>query len=317
MENNENNERYKELSHLIDQWLETFDAPFDTEKVWRQFNVVTRKGKQNVWTALDERVKSGILEIKFGKYRKLDKTRKKLNFRGVNTKNFVPLKFPKALIGDTTFGLGELVRLFPKSIIIVAGTKGGTKTAFCLNLIRENMNSPELSEYFCNGDAESKPYTEEPMIAYFTNELSDEEFTDRLECFEDDMSMWNIIAEERYNNFADVIYPNKINIIDALEQNTEAYIVDDLIDAINQKLEKGIAIIAMHKNFSAEYAAGGIYSAKKARLYLILQENTLFVKHAKKTAAGQTAEGRKWSFKLVNGAKYTNIWEVFTGEQGG
>jgi len=309
-QNIENNERYKELSHRIDEWLETFDAPFDTEKIWRQFNVLTRKGKQNVWTALDERVKHGELEFKFGKYRKINKSRKVLNFRSVDKKNFVPIKFPKALLGDTTFGLEKLVRLFPKSIIIIAGTKGGTKTAFCLNIVRENMNNPELSEYFCK-NSDQKPYTEEPMIAYFTNELSDEEFADRLECFEDDMSMWNIIAEERHHNFADVIYPNKINIIDALEQNTEAYIVADLIDDIHQKLDRGVAIIVMHKNFNAEYAAGGIYSAKKARLYLILQGNTLNVKHSKKTVAGQTAEGRTWSFKLVDGAKYTNIAEKF------
>jgi len=313
MENNENNERYKELSHQIDEWLETFDAPFDTEKIWRQFNVITRKGKQNVWTALDERVKRGDLDFKFGRYRKIDKTRKVLNFRGVNTKNFVPVKFPKSLLGNTSFELEGLVRLFPKSIVVVAGTKGGAKTAFMLNIARECMNNPELSKYFCDSSG-CQPYTEEPMVAYFTNELSDEEFTDRLECFEDDMSMWNLIAEERYSNFADAIYPDKINLIDALEQNTEAYIVADLIDAIHQKLDKGIAIIAMHKNFNAEYAAGGIYSAKKARLYLILQGNILKVKHAKKTVDGQTAEGKAWSFQLVNGAKFTNIIPYYGDE---
>lgn len=306
-------ERYQELSRSIDEWLSTYDAPFDTEKVWRQFNVITRAGKQNVHKVLGERVKSGLLEFKFGKYRKVDTVRKTIDFRSANSKNFVPLKFPKALIGNTTFGLEKLVRLFPKSIVCIAGVKGGTKTGFCLNMARENMNSPELSDYFCNG-TNNKPYTEEPIVAYFSNELSKEELRDRLESFGDGLDMWNIIAEERYDNFADVIYPDKINIIDALEINMEAYRVADLIDAIHQKLNKGIAVIAMHKNFNAEYAAGGIYSAKKARLYLIMQGNTLKIKHSKKTVDGKTAEGRCWSFQIVDGAKFTNILELNTND---
>ena len=312
MENIEKSETYKELSHKIDEWLGKFDAWFDTEKVWRQFNVVTRAGKANVWKILDERVEKGILEFKYGKYRRIDTTRKHINFRGADTGNWLPLKFPKALLGNSTFGLENLVRLFPKSIIIVAGPKGACKSALMLNWVRENMNSPELSDYLCrNNDA--KPYTEEPIVAYFSNEFSDEELADRLENFGEGLDVWNIIAEERYDNFADVVYPNKINFIDALEVNIEAYRVADLIDAIHKKLRRGAAIISMHKNANAEYAAGGIYTAKKARLYLIIQANTLFVKHAKKTLEGVTAEGRKWTFKLVDGAKFVNIQEDFSG----
>lgn len=313
IENKENMERYKELSHKIDEWLVAYDAPFDTEKVWRQFNVLSRVGKENVHKVLSERIKSGILEFKLGKYRKIDTIRKPIDFRTANITNFVPLKFPRALIGKSTFGLEKLVRIFPKGVIVIAGVKGGTKTAFCLNIAKENMNDPELSLYLYN-DAEQ--FIREPMVAYFTNELSPEELADRLSSFADvengldNLYMWNILSEERYSNFADVIYPDKINIIDALEQNTEAYIVADLIDAIHQKLNKGIAIIAMHKNFNAEYAAGGIYSAKKARLYLVLQNNILKVKHSKKTVDGQTAEGKAWSFKLVGGARYTQIMEL-------
>ena len=311
MEDIEKNETYKELSHKIDEWLETYDAWYDTEKVWRQFNVVTRAGKANVWKILNERVRSGIQEFRYGKYRRIDTTRKLIDFRGADTKNWLPLQFPKALLGNSTFGLENLVRLFPKSIIIVAGTKGGAKTALLLNWARENMNSPELSEYLCrNNDA--KPYTQEPIVAYFSNELGEEELADRLESFGEGLETWNILAEERYDNFADVIYPNKINFVDALEQNIEAFRCADLIDAIHQRLKRGIAIIAMHKNANAEYAAGGIYTAKKARLYLIIQGNTLYVKHAKKTLEGVTAEGRKWTFKLVDGAKFVNIQEDFS-----
>ena len=140
MEDIENNETYKELARKIDEWLATFDTWFDTEKVWRQYNVITREGKQNVWKILDERVKGGKLEFKYGKYRKIDTTRKLIDFRGADTKNWLPLQFPKALLGNSTFGLENLVRLFPKSIVIVAGTKGGAKTALLLNWARENMN---------------------------------------------------------------------------------------------------------------------------------------------------------------------------------
>lgn len=308
MENIEKTETYKELSRKVDEWLDRFDAPFDTEKLWRQFNVITRTGKANVWKILDERIKIGTLEFKYGKYRRIDNTRKFIDFRGADTKNWLPLKFPKALIGNSTFGLENLVRLFPKSIIILAGTKGGVKTGWCLNIARENMNSPELSDYFCRNN-NAKPYTEEPIVAYFSNELSAEELADRLESFGEGLDVWNIITEERYDNFADVIYPNKINIIDALDVNIESYRVADLIDEIHKKLDRGIAIIAMHKNANAEYAAGGIYTAKKARLYLIIQNNTLFIKHAKKTLDGKTAEGKKWTFKFVDGAKFVNIQE--------
>ena len=309
MEDKENNESYKELARKFDEWAEPYDAPFDTEKVWRQFNVVTRQGKANIWKILSERVKSGIFEFKYGKYRRIDTARKFINFKGADTKNWVPLKFPKALLGESTFGLENLIRLFPKSIIIVAGPKGAAKTALMFNWARENMNSPELSDYLCSNN-DSKPYTEEPIVAYFSNELGEEELADRLESFGEGLGVWNILAEERYDNFADVIYPNKINFIDALEINIEAFRCADLIDAIHKKLKRGVAIIAMHKNANAEYAAGGIYTAKKARLYLIIQGNTLLVKHAKKTLEGKTAEGKGWSFKLVDGAKFVNIQEI-------
>jgi len=308
----EDKERFRELNNKIDEFLTFYDAAFDTRKIWDECNVRTTAGKNNVWHVLNGKVKAELLEFKYGKYRKVDKTRRVIDFKKADSKNYMPLKFPKSLIDDTTFGLEKLVRLFPKSIIVIAGTKGGSKTALCLNFARENMNSPELSDYFCNGNKDVLPYTEEPMVAYFTNELSPEELKDRLEGFEEDLDMWNIIPIEKYDNFADQIYPNKINIIDALEVNIEAYRVADLIDAIHQKLDRGIAIIAMHKNPNADYAAGGIYSAKKARLYLVIQDHILLVKHAKKTLSGQTAEGRKWRFKLVNGAKYCQIEEVIT-----
>ncbi len=309
IENTENNETYKELSHKIDGWLASFDSPFDTEKIWRQFNVITREGKANVWKILNERREAETLEFKYGKYRKIDKTLKVIDFKRADTKNWLPIKWPKAILGQSTFGLEHLVRIFPKSIVVVAGPKGGCKTAWLLNLARENMNSPELSDYFCSSDKEALPFTEEPMVYYFTNELSPEEFADRLESFGEGLDNWNIVPIEQYDNFADVIQPNKINIIDALEINVEAYRVADLIDDIHKKLDRGVAFIAMHKNFNAEYAAGGIYSAKKARLYLIIQGNTLFVKHAKKTVDGETAEGKRWTFKLVDGAKFTSILE--------
>ena len=312
----EDNEAYKELSSKIDQFLAYFDAAFDTRKIWDEFNVKTRAGKQNVSKCLTERVKHGSLAFKYGKYKRIDKKRKLIDYKSANSKNFLPLKFPKSLIDDTTFGIENLVRIFPKSIIVLAGTKGATKTGWCLNLARENMNSPELSRFFCNGSEGVLPYTEEPMVAYFTNELSAEELRDRLEMFGDDLDNWNILPIDKYDEYAEQIYPDKVNIIDALEINMEAYRVADLIDAIHQKLNRGIAIIAMHKNLNAEYAAGGLYSAKKARLYLVIQEHTLLIKHSKKTVGGQTAEGRKWRWKMVDGTKYYAIEEVIIDEYG-
>jgi len=59
---------------------------------------------------------------------------------------------------------------------------------------------------------------------------------------------WNFTAEERSSNFADVIRPNCINIIDYMELSGDFYMVAEYLRQLHDKLDGGIAIVALQKD---------------------------------------------------------------------
>ncbi|MBW2618874.1 MAG: hypothetical protein JRC92_08370, partial [Deltaproteobacteria bacterium] len=194
----------------------------------------------------------------------------------------VDLKWP--------FGLERLIDLYPKNIVVVAGAPNAGKTALLLNLIRLNMTKHQ--------------------ITYFSSEMGPEELKLRLLNFEDlSPDDWNFGAYDRSSNFVDVIQPNAVNIVDYLEVTDDFYRVGGEIKAIHDKLDKGLAVIALQKKKGAELGRGAEFSIEKPRLYLALDDGELKIIKAKNWGpeakeTGQNPNGKIFYFSLVNGCKF-------------
>jgi len=182
----------------------------------------------------------------------------------------MPIRWP--------FQLEDYITIYPKNICVVAGAPNAGKTAFLLNVIRLNMN--------------------DFGIDYYTSEMGPEEMKLRLSKFEGES--WKFRAFERSVNFAEVINPNRISIIDYLEITTDFFLVAQELMAIFDKLEKGVAVIDLGR--------GAEFSLEKPRLYLSMDNQRLKIVKAKNWAQpGVNPNNMEWTFSLVGGAKFLNI----------
>ena len=257
-------------------------------------------------------VKEGVIEKhphQEGKYRYIRKTVSKLNPKA-DPQNVIDLKWPRDIETDEHFQL-DSIKIYPKSVIVLSGVSNHCKTTFLLNFLIENMDN-----HHC---------------VYMTNELSDEEFVDRMSRFDwvetqNRNGEWKFDAIEHFENYQDVLQPDAINMIDCLDPGENPYYIGVLIDQIRQALGKGIAFIAIQKGISTwydkqgekhysyrEYGAGGQYSEHRARLVLHLDPTEdsltpylLTIKKSKQFGMN----GRRFKFNVIGGAKFHNIEEV-------
>jgi hypothetical protein len=231
---------------------------------------------------LERFVKAGILDHhgdRRGWYRPRQNGLEKMDYKNVES-NPLDVWLP--------FGLSDLVELYENSIIIVSGAPNSGKTAVLLNMIRWNA-------------------AKEWDIHYFNSEMSAGELRKRLELFypEVTMSDWTFNAYARASNFADVVFPgpNQLNIIDFLEIHDEFYIVGRKIKEIHDRLNGGIAVIALQKNPGADTGLGGYRSLEVTRLALAIDSGVVKVSKAKNFRTDRNPNGLKKNFKLVDGCK--------------
>jgi hypothetical protein len=203
--------------------------------------------------------------------------------------DYLPLKWP--------FGIEEKVDVYPKSLVVVAGSKDAGKTAFCLSVARRNADLMK--------------------VHYFNSEMGDVELMNRLRNFED-YKEWahKIDWIERAAAFEDVIFPNDLNIIDFLEVTTEFYLVSATLSAIYRKLENGIVLVALQKDPRSQYGRGGAFSVEKARLYVTLNHvegvNTAAIESGKMWHnAVDNPRGQYKNYKLAKGCYFVNesVWK--------
>lgn len=192
------------------------------------------------------------------------------------------MEFPCILPLD----LSEYVSVYPNNIIVVAGSPDSGKTAFMLDFIEKNMSNHN--------------------IHYFNSEMGDAELRLRLQNHEKTaISEWNFKAYSRSSNFADVIRPADINIIDFLEISDAFYKVAAEINDIYRKLDGGIAIIGLQKNRGVDLGRGGSFGLEKPRLYLSMDYGVIRISKAKNRRS-KTVNPNGWvrEFHMYGGAEF-------------
>ncbi|OPY71290.1 MAG: hypothetical protein A4E63_01595 [Syntrophorhabdus sp. PtaU1.Bin050] len=193
--------------------------------------------------------KEGVIArcgIKNGSYRLVEHDNASIDFLNADPDDYLSFKFP--------LGIERKTRIFPKSIIILAGVTGTGKTTYLLDFVQQNMSAHK--------------------IVYHNSEMSPQALNFKLRQFDRTglfpLSAWKFEARQWRGN-PDTIDPDGVNIIDYLQAGANAYEIQQPIAQILEKLNRGVAIIAVQKKPGAVYGTGGIYSAVDASLVLSLE----------------------------------------------
>ena len=224
-------------------------------------------------TILSRLVKEGVIERygnRDGQFRKVDTSQDYMNLSEITGEEF-PVSLP--------LGLSDLCRIFPSNIIIVGGWKSAGKSAFMLNVAKQNLGKVP--------------------IEYFSSEMWTEELRGRIDKFKNvNISDWldpkKFRAQSRIDSWADVITgEKKIFIIDYVEPSAGAlYDVDNILRSIFHKLKEGIAIIGLQKPKDRDLAFGGAFTIAKSRLYLALDYDESQKCHTIKIVDAKSPKGR-------------------------
>jgi len=283
--------RQEQLAALIREWVaNTEGGSFSYEQLDRDLIIrtsVARNTRRQVISRLKEEGVIVNVGQQAGLYRLVIDEAPVINWQKADVSTGLNLILP--------FGLHELVRFLPKTVIVVAGAPDAGKTALCINIIKNNMKSHR--------------------IVYFSSEMGEIELLSRLSYFNTlRPDEWTFDARERSANFADVIRPDWVNIIDYLEVSDDFFKVGGFIKAIWDKLNQGIAIICLQKKKGVELGRGGEVTAEKARLYLAMDNGRIRIVKAKNWVdSSVNPNGKTWAFRLVEGCKFVNIQEIIGG----
>ena len=283
---NRNEVQHDSLKEEIKNYINSLKGEFNVNDIDKELLLFSKQQKNNRSTALSRLTEETFIERigrRSGNYRKINKETDEIFWQTASTKDAVDVHLP--------FYIHELVHIFPKNIIIIAGEKDAGKTAFLLNTIKLNMNKHE--------------------VVYLSSEMRGIEMAKRLEKFEDmEVKDWNFKTYGCASDFQDKIKPNAINLIDYMEVTDEFWKVAESIRKIYDKLDKGIAIIGLQKKSGSEYARGGEFSMEKSRLYITLQagspdkNSVLKIVSAKNPKGDKPSRGIEIEYKLVQGCKF-------------
>lgn len=278
---------HENLSQEVRNWVESTSGDFLSTDIDKDLGLSTKVDKGNRSKILRRMVDEGVIE-KTGKrngvFRRIDKDITIINWEKSDAVKTYDIKFP--------FGEENLVNIYSKNIIMLAGASNAGKTGYLLNLVKLNMMHKD--------------------VTYFSSEMGAEEMKIRLEKFKD-VDKWKFRAVERASNFSDVIQPDGFNIIDFLEISDNFFAIGEDIRKIYDKLRKGIAVIAIQKKSNTDnvkyvLGRGAEFSMEKSRLYMTLDNNSLKIVKAKNWKYHDiNPNGAEVTFKLVGGCKFVNI----------
>lgn len=278
-------------TQVLEYSMKTFGT-FGNQDVYRDLNFMGEADKSSCRRTLRDLVDKKILARipgKDGFYRRIDETIKVLPWQQADINSTMDIIFPP-------FGLEKLVKIYPGSVIVIAGATNAGKTGFLLNFVKGNMYQYPIN--------------------YYTNELGAAELKNRLKYFEG--VDWKFTAIQRSKEYSDLVrvFPDHIHVIDYLAVYDSFYRIGQEISDIFDSLNKGVAVIAIQKDTDTKFdkkmfGRGGAFTAERARLYLTLDANKLTVVKAKNWRDElENPDGKVYKFKLTNGCFFHNIVEV-------
>lgn len=243
----------RNLSAEVEAWVLLQNGYFSVTSCYSELQVVTKEDKTAVRVALS-RLKDKIIEKygnKDGIYRKIERDFEFINF-DENEPDEVeyPVKLP--------LGLNDIAEVSQGNIILVAGEFNAGKTAFLLNCLRYNKGKLP--------------------IRYISSEMKKSEFKKRFAPFMLPLSFWKQDEMTDYiiksYDFHTCIKPDALNIIDYMEFRDSDYTKGaEYLTQIHDKLNTGIAIVAIQKKEGQRMPRSGDMIVEKPRLAISLSKH--------------------------------------------
>lgn len=275
--------RERNLTEDLRKWIDLTSAYFSLTEAYEPLQILTSQ-KNTVHQIMYRFCKEGYVERhpnKNGVYRRIDRDVEFMDFASADTENIVDLILP--------LGIHTKTKIFPKGVIVIAGVSGMGKTLFAFNSIAENMGRFP--------------------IFYFNSEMGPEALKHKLSHFPIPISDWNrhmkVVDQWDFNNIADKIQPDALNVVDYLEpEGDRPYNIHGVISAIIRRLDRGTALIAIQKKPSATMGTGGIYSIKAATLALSLDWGRIEIVKNRFREADPMPSLTKINFEVHQGYKF-------------
>lgn len=272
----------RNMAQEFGQWIDSTEGWFTVTNCDKELQIVTNKDRQNRRAILSRMVKSQLIERDInreGFYRRVDKDCEEIDLLHADDTP-LPVKW--------VFGLEQYVNTYPKTISVISGSYNAGKTALMLNIAKMNRRNFD--------------------VHYFSSEMDATELKSRLVEFEDvDLSEFaHMHFWDRARNFADVIKPDGLNLIDYFEIDDNFFRINKQLADIRNKLKNGIAIIALQKDANKELGRGGSFSAEKARLYMTVDPDFPGAKI-------KVVKGKNWAHKNINPNGLTMKFKLYRG----
>jgi hypothetical protein len=273
--------RDQSLTQDIRDLVLTTSDNITTTFVFNCQQVTTREDKKKVLVILGRLVKEGIIERVKGQngvYRRVESDCAPEDWQNASVET-VNIWLPMEL--------DQMIEIPPGSIILVAGAQDAGKSAFMMNIAKENMRRWN--------------------VHYFSSELNSSAFKMRVSKFPDiTPDQWPIKFYQRSADFQDVIKTgrNDLNLIDYLEVHNEFWRVSEYLANIHHKIGEGIVVVALQKDPKNEYGRGGSFTNEKPILSLAMDYGIVTISKFKGQFKGSNPRGMKYEYKLVDGCRF-------------
>ena len=288
---------------MVRRFVSEVRGKFSSEDVCIYCAARTRPDKNAVYQALSRMNKTNKirrLEEGLGVYEPVESNPEEMDLSGMDGEP-VDLKMP--------LGIHKLARIYPGSIVLVAGETNTGKTAFMLSTIAEvltgsrthknplrgNKNyrlplgnfsttDPPCYEPFNNstlqnndGETITSRNNTPPQknIRYLNCEMGRTELTARIKMYGLPLGLWtqHVAFLERHGLFHQVMLPDGLTVVDYLDVTQDFFEAAHLMSQIHEALDTGVAIVAMQKNPEKKHAIGGAQTLAKPRLAINLLNN--------------------------------------------
>lgn len=280
---------YKKVSLRVDEWFQLHpDERFTFSDIasyydWRERETRDALSKKLYYETTKQQPK---LKKKDRFYQVIDRDYDILDFKHKNPAGWFDIKYP--------FGLEEYVKTPRKSIVLFGGSPQAGKTAIAHNIVDLNWKKHK--------------------IVLFDTENSEAELYERL-CKYPDFEDWpDDLVRSKSFDFADVLEPDALNIIDYLESPENIWEIRTLLRELRDKLTTGICVVMLQKPGGRDLPYGKDWAKQLPRMVVSMEGGILKILKGKSWAQKDVnPDGLRWSFKLVGGEEFVN--PLFLGKE--
>lgn len=281
----------RDIVQEVVQWVQGTKGSFSLRDVYYALDVQDKAARKVVSNVLGRLVEERVVErygSRNGHFRKIDSEIEDINYKTPATDD-LDIMLP--------MNLNSYVKIYPGNIIVVAGSPNSGKTAFMLNIAYLNIPKHKIN--------------------YFNSEMGGAELNARISNFPETLDYWdaNFLPKARSGNFADVIDPYGINLIDFLEIYDNFWLIGQELRKIHDVLKTGVALVAIQKESGSDRGRGGDFGVEKPRLYLTIDSGLMKIRKCKNYKNPLiNPNGLQCYFKLVDGCKFVPVKDSEGGD---